>query len=117
MYDLPGYIWATLLVGVIGGLAALCVALYRGAIQAGLGRPRAAGVAAAAAVLLGGWLVATSLIALTGAYNNRRLPIPLTAIVDLAMFIALLAATRIPIVSRALAAPGTAARLAIPQTV
>jgi len=27
MYDLPGYIWATMLAGVIGGLAALWVAL------------------------------------------------------------------------------------------
>ncbi len=116
MYDLPGYIWATLLVGVIGGLGALSVALYRGAIRAGLGRPRAAGVAAAAATLLGGWLVATSLIAQTGAYNQRS-PLPLTALVDFAMLITLLAATRIPIVSRVLAAPGTAARLAVPQTV
>jgi hypothetical protein len=116
VYDLPPYIGATLLAGVIGGMALLSVALYRGAILAGLGRPRAAGVAAAAATLLTGWLVATSLIAESGAYNQRS-PLPLTVLVGFGMFITLLAATRIPVVSRVLAAPGTAARLAVPQTV
>jgi hypothetical protein len=70
MYDLPGYIWAAVLVGVIGMPAATSVALYRGAIRAGLGRRRAAGVGAAAATLLAGWLVATSLLALAGAYKG-----------------------------------------------
>ncbi len=115
MYDLPGYIWAAVLVGAIWGLAATSVALYRGAIRAGLGRRRAARVGAAAATLLAGWLVATSLIARAGAYDQPW-PVPLVAFVDGAVLIALLAATRIPIVSRVLAAPDTVARLAAAQT-
>src|SRR6266496_4344541 len=116
MYDLPGYIWVVVFVAAIGMLALTSVALYRGAIRAGLGRRRAAWVGAAAATLLAGWLVATSLIALAGAYN-RPWPVPLVAFVGGAVLIALLAATRIPIVSRVLAAPDTVARLAVPQTV
>jgi hypothetical protein len=115
MYDLPSYIWAAVLVGAIGIPAATSVALYRGAIRAGLGRRRAAGVGAAAATLLAGWLVATSLLALAGAYNQPW-PVPLVAFVAGAVLIALLAATRIPIVSRVLAAPDTVARLAVPHT-
>jgi hypothetical protein len=115
MYDLSGYIWAAVLVGVIGMPAATSVALYRGAIRAGLGRRRAAGVAAAAATLLAGWLVATSLIARDGAYNHSW-PVPLLALVAGAVLIALLAATRIPIVSRVLAAPDTVVWLTVLQT-
>ena len=115
MYDLPSYIWAAVLVGAIGIPAATSVALYRGAIRAGLGRRRAAGVGAAAATLLAGWLVATSLIARAGAYNHSW-PVPPLALVAGAVLIALLAATRIPVVSRVLAAPDTVARLAVPHT-
>jgi hypothetical protein len=115
MDDLPAYIWATVFVATIGTQWVTCMALYRGAIRAGLGRRRAAGVGAAAAALLGGWLVATSLIALTGAYDQPWL-VPLVAFVGGAVLIALLAVTRVPVVSRILAAPDTAARLAVPQT-
>jgi hypothetical protein len=113
MYDLPGYIWAAMLVGAIGIPAATSVALYRGALRAGLGRRSAAGVGASAATLLAGWLVATSLIARAGGYDQ---PGPVTAAVAGTVLIALLAATRIPIVSRVLAAPDTVARLAVPHT-
>jgi hypothetical protein len=113
MYDLPSYIWPEVFVAAIGMPAATSVVLYRGATRAGLGRRRAAGVGAAAATLLAGWLVATSLIARAGAYDH---PGPVTAAVAGAVLIALLAATRIPIVSRVLAAPDTVARLAVPQT-
>src|SRR5262249_43684453 len=107
--------WAAVLVGVIGMPAGMSVVLYRGAIQAGLGRRRAAGGCAAAATLLAGWLVATRLIARAGAYNQRG-PGPLAAAVDGAVLIALLAAPRIPVVSRVLAAPDTVTQLAVLQT-
>jgi hypothetical protein len=115
MYDLPGFVWAAWFVGGIGMLAAMSVALYRGAIRAGLGRRAAAGVGAAAAALLGGWLVASSLLAGSGAYN-RPGTVPLTLVAGGGALIAMLGATRIPVVSRVLAAPGTVARLAVLQT-
>src|SRR5918996_236249 len=83
MYDLPSYVWALVLIGVIGIPAITCLMLYRGAMAAGLSRRTATTLAgvAAAGTLLG-----------------------------------LLAATRIPVVARILAAPGTPARLALPHT-
>jgi hypothetical protein len=63
MYELPSYVWALVLIGTIGIPAATCVMLYRGAIAAGLGRRTATAVTAAAAAGLGGWLVASGLLA------------------------------------------------------
>jgi len=115
MYDLPGYVWAAVLVGAIGIPAATCVALYRGAISAGFGRRGAAGIGAMAAVLLGGWLIASGTLARAGTYNRQGLLSPLI-IVAAGTLVALLAATRIPVMSRVLAAPNTAMRLALPHT-
>jgi hypothetical protein len=112
MYDLPISIWAAVLAGAIGIPAATCVVLYRGALAAGLRRGAAGGLAAASAVLLGGWLVMSGLLAGLGLYDRAE-ALPLLAV---AALVVLLLATRVPVVSRVLAAPGTAARLAVPQT-
>jgi len=116
MDDLPGYLYVVGFLATSSMVAAVGVVLYRGAIRAELGRARATVVGAAAVTLLGGWLVATSLLARAGAYDHPG-PVPRTAAVTVAVLVALLAATQIPVVSRTLAAPGTAARLAVPQTV
>ena len=55
MYDPPAYLWAITIAGPTGIAAATCIVLYGGAKRAGLGRRRAALLAGAAAVLLGGW--------------------------------------------------------------
>jgi hypothetical protein len=115
MYDLPAYVWVLVLAGTIGIPAVTWVALFRGALAAGLGRGAAAGLGGATAVLLGGWLVASSLLAWTGAYDQRGLLPPL-AIVAAGALVALLLLTQLPVVSRALAAPGTTVRLALPHT-
>src|SRR6266536_2775847 len=115
MYELPSYVWATVLIGAIGIPAATCVALYRGAVRAGFGWRAGVGVGTAAAVLLGGWLVTSGLLARAGAYD-REGPPPTLAVAAVGTLIALLLATRIPVVSSVLAAPGTAARLALPHT-
>jgi hypothetical protein len=111
--DLPSYVWALALTGVVGIPAVTCVMLYRGALAAGLGRRTATRVAGGAAAVLAGWALASGLLARAGFYNDG-------AGRGLAAFtvllVGLLAATRIPVVARTLAAPGTAARLALPQT-
>jgi hypothetical protein len=114
MYDLPIYVWALALATAIGIPAATSVALYRGAIAAGLGGRVGAGVAGAAAVLLSGWIVVSGLLALSGAYR-QALP-PWLGVAVAGELIILLLATRIPVVSRILAAPGTVGRLALPHT-
>ena len=117
MYDLPSYIWALVLIGVIGIPATTCVMLCRGAITAGLSRRTASVVAAAAAAVLGGWLVASGLLARADAYHQASgQAAPLFGVAVASTLLGLLAATRIPLMARILAAPGTAARLALPHT-
>ena len=113
MYDLPSYVWALVLAGAIGIPASTCAVLYRGAVAAGVGRRAATAVTTTAAAVLGGWLVVSGLLARAGVYRQD----PAWLLVAFAGFlIALLLATRIPLVSRILAAPGTPARLALPHT-
>src|SRR6266700_699118 len=117
MYDPPAYIWAITTALTAAIAAATCVVLYSGAKRAGLGRQRAALLAGAAAVMFGGWFTATAVIAGHGWYHTRLghgvpwLPIAVASFLGL-----LLALRRIPVVARALAAPGTVSRLELPHT-
>jgi len=117
MYDLPSYVWALVLAGVIGIPAATCAVLYRGAVAAGVGHRATTVVVVTAAAGLGGWLVVSGLLARAGVY--RQDPgevVPWLLVVFTATLTALLLATRIPIVSRIVADPGTPMRLALPHT-
>jgi hypothetical protein len=117
MYDLPSHVWALVLIGTIGIPAATCVMLYRGAIAAGLGRRTATAVTAAAAAGLGGWLVASGLLARADVYHQPSgQAAPWFGVAFAGTLIALLLAARILPVARILADPGTAARLALPHT-
>ena len=117
MYDPPGYLWAITLAGVIAIPAATCVVLYGGAVRAGLGRSRAALLAGGVAVVLGGWFTASAVIAGHGWYHARLghqvpwLPVAVAGFLAL-----LLALRRIPVVARALAAPGMVSRLELPHS-
>ena len=116
MYDPPGYLWAITIAGIIAIPAATCLVLYGGAVRAGLGRRRAALLAGGAAVVLGGWFTASAVIAGHGWYHARLghgvpwLPVAVAGFLGL-----LLALRRIPVVARALAAPGMASRLELPH--
>lgn len=117
MYELPGYVWALVLIGVIGIPVATSTVLYRGAVRARLSRGRGVAIVAGSAIVFGGWLALSALLAAAGVY--RQQPTQTTPWLGLAFFgvlAALLASTRIPPVARVLAAPGTAARLALPHT-
>ena len=116
MYDPPSYLWAISIAGMIAIPATTCVVLYGGAVRAGLGRARAALLAGGAAVVLGGWFTASAVIADHGWYHTRLghgvpwLPVAAAGFLGL-----LLALRRIPVVSRALAAPGMVNRLEYPH--
>jgi hypothetical protein len=117
MYDVPALVWVVVLAGAIGIPAWTCVELYRGAQGAGLGRRPAALVSGGAAVLLGGWLAVSALLADRLVYHqNPGQTKPWLAVALLGVLGTLLAATRIPLVARVLAAPGTTARLILPHT-
>ena len=117
MYDPPSYLWAIAITGVIAVLATTCAVLYGGAMRAGLGRQRAILLAGGAAAVFGGWFAASAEIAGHGWYHTRLghgvpwLPIAVFGYLGL-----LLALRRIPIVTRALTAPGMVSRLELPHT-
>jgi hypothetical protein len=112
MYDPPAYLWAIIIAGPTAVAALTCIVLYSGAGRAGLGRRRAALLAGAAAVLLGGWLAASAVIADHGWYQTLPwFPVAIGGYLGL-----LLALSRIPVVARALAAPGMVSRLELPHT-
>jgi len=115
MYDPPAYMWALTIGGPTAIAVAACTALYAGAVRAGLGRRRAALFAGAAAVLLGGWYIATVVIAGHGWYDTRPGQVPWLPIAAAGSLGALLALTRVPVVARALSAPGMARRLVLPH--
>ncbi|HEY7429266.1 MAG TPA: hypothetical protein VH641_00880 [Streptosporangiaceae bacterium] len=112
MYDPPAYIWAITIAGPAAVAASTCVVLYGGAVRAGLGRRRAALLAGATAVLLGGWLTASAVIAGRGWYHT----LPWFPVAAGGFFGTLLALSRIPVVARALTAPGMTSRLVRPHS-
>ena len=102
MYDPPACVWALTIGGPAAIAAATCIALYGGgAVRAGLGRRRAALLAGAAAVLLGGWFTATAVIAGHGWYDTRPSQVPRLPIAAAGSLHTLLALSRIPAVARA----------------
>jgi hypothetical protein len=112
MYDPPAYVWAITIAGPTAVAALTCIVLYGGAERAGLGRRRAALLAGTAAVLLGGWLAASAVIAGHGWYRTLPwFPVAVAGFLGL-----LLALSRIPVVARALTAPGMVSRLVGPHS-
>src|ERR1700722_5791271 len=116
MYDPPSYLWAITIVGIIAIPAAACLVLYGGAVRAGLTANRAALLAGIAAAVLAAWFTASAVIAGHGWYHARLGPgVPWMPGAVVGFFGLLLAARRIPVVARALAAPGTVSRLELPH--
>lgn len=111
MYDPPVYLWVIIIAGTAAFAAAACAVLYSGAVRAGLGRTRAGLLTGGVAVLLGGWFTATAVIAGHGWYHAPLSQGPWLPIAVAGFLGTLLALSRIPVVARALKAPGMASRL------
>jgi hypothetical protein len=117
MYDPPVYLWAITIAAVTAIPALTCVILYGGAKRAGLGRRRAVLLAVGAVVVLGGWFGASAVIAGHGWYDTRLgHGVPWLPVAVLGFLGALLLLRRIPVVARALAAPGMMRSLLRPHT-
>ena len=117
MNDPPGYVWAMVLIGVVGLPAATVVTLARGALAARLGGRSAATIAIVAGTVWAGWLAGSLALTDAGMYRqDGDRANPWIAVTLLAVLAAVLLATRIPTVVRILTDPGTPARLALPQT-
>lgn len=117
MYDPPGYIWAISLAGVIAFPVATSAVLYVGGKRAGLGGRGAALLAGGAAVVLGGWFTASAVIAGHGWYHQRLgHGVPWLPVAVLGFFGLLLALRKLPVVARALTAPGMTRYLEVPHS-
>jgi hypothetical protein len=117
VYDVPGYVWVMVLTGVVGILATTSLVLYRGARAAAVNRRKAIALAVTAYALLGGWLVASGLLARAGAYvRDSGQSRPWLGVAFTAVLASVLLATRIPVISHILAQPATLPLLAIPHT-
>jgi hypothetical protein len=115
MYDPPDYLWVITIAGVIAIAAMTCVVLYGGAERAGLGRRRAALLAGSAAAVFGGWFTASAVIAGHGWYHQPLSQGPWMPVAVAGFLAVLLALSRIPVVARALAAPGMASGVVRPH--
>lgn len=117
MYDLPAYVWALVLTGVVGIPAVTLAVLHRGATATGLSRRTAAKIVATGGAAWAGWIAASALLARAGVYRpDPQTANPWLGVVFIALLAAALTATRIPAVSRILADPAIPARLAWPHT-
>jgi hypothetical protein len=117
MYDPPVYLWAITTAGTAAILAATCVVLYGGARRADLDRRRAALLTGGAATVLGGWFIASAVIAGHGWYQTQLgHQVPWLPIAVLGFLGTLLALRRVPLVERALTAPGMTSRLLHPHS-
>jgi hypothetical protein len=117
MYHLPPYLWAMTIAGIIAFPAVTCIVLYGGAKRAGLGRRAATGLTAGAAVVLGGWLAASAVIAGHGWYHTRLgHSVPWMPVAVVGFLATLLALSRIPVVARVLDAPGMVSKLLYPHS-
>jgi hypothetical protein len=115
-YDPPGYLWVLTMGGIVAILAATGVVLYGGARRAGLSGDRAGLLAGGAAALFGGWFAASAVIADHGWYHTPLgHGVPWLPVAVAGFLVLLLALGQIPVVARALRAPGMVARLELPH--
>lgn len=111
-------LWILELIPLVGFPVLVAVALFRGAIAAGLGRRTATAVAATTVAGWGAWIVTSALLARSGLYRqsetgfNPWIPLALLGTLGVALLL-----TGLPVLRRIIADPGTPARLAVPQTV
>jgi hypothetical protein len=115
--DLPLYIWALVLIGVIGIPATTAVGLFASTIAADGNRRVAGTVAAGFAAAWPAWIIVSAILADSGAYRqstsqNR----PWIGVAAGGALAALLVAAAIPAVGRVLRSPGSLARLTVPHT-
>lgn len=116
MSTLPGYVWAMVMIGLIGTIASICVMLWAGAVGAGLPRRVAARMAGGVVICWSGWVLVSAVLARADVYRfEPTKPLPLLLLALMGALVAALLFTRVPPVSRALAQPDTLLRLTLPH--
>jgi hypothetical protein len=114
---LPAYLWVLTYAEVASIAAATAYSLYCGARAAGLGRRVSTRLGSGAALLFGGWFVASSLLAAGGSYRSRLgHGVPWLPVAVFGFFGSLLVLSRLSLISRALTSPGARQRLLWPHS-
>jgi hypothetical protein len=115
--DLPLYIWALVLIGVIGIPATTAVGLFGSTIAADGNRRVAGTVAAGFAAVWAAWIIVSAILADGGAYRQSISETrPWIGVAAGGALVAALIGTAIPAVGKTLRSPGSLARLTVPQT-
>jgi hypothetical protein len=116
MGTLPIYAWIIVLLGLIGTVTAICVGLWRGALNAGIGRRTATQVAVGVGIVWGTWAMVSATLADADVYRFQQArAVPWIGVAVIAPLAALLALSRMPFVSRILSEPDSLWRLTVPQ--
>jgi hypothetical protein len=110
-------LWVLVLLGALGMPLLTAFALYRGGLAAGLSRRTVVAVAVCSGLLFGAWVVVSAVLGAAGVYGDLSAVVPWLGVAAVGAVLVWLLATRIPVVGRILAAPGTAARLVWPQSI
>jgi hypothetical protein len=113
MVDLPIYVWVLVMTGVLAIPATTCANLHSSVVATTDDRAKAGVVTAVAAIGLYGWVVISGALAWAGLFDQD---VPWLGIAAVCAFIAILLASRIPLVSEVLADPTAAPRLMEPQS-
>jgi hypothetical protein len=112
MTTLPGFFFALVAVPVLGIPAATLAFVYKGARAGGTSRGAATATVIASTLVALGWMILLGWASETGTVSRLTISMPIAASLWLAV---VLAWSRVPVVARALAAPGAAAALIAPQ--
>jgi hypothetical protein len=116
MHATPPYVWLITITGVIAVPSVTCAQLRRGAQRAGMSPWRVATLTGSAAILLGGWVSISALIAHDGGYRTRLgHGVPWMPVAVLGVFTTLVALSRVPVVAAAMNAPRMTGRLLLPH--
>lgn len=111
-----GYVWAIVVAGLIGTVATIIAMLFRGAIAADSGRRAAVTLAFTFGTFSLSWVLASSALARADVYRFAPAKIePWLALAMVVPLVAVLLATRVPVVSRILDQPDTQWWLAVAQ--
>lgn len=118
MYEAPWYVWLMISSAVIGFLISAALVVYRGGLAAEVPRRTAFRVAVGAMSLIAIWIGGMSVWASAGFEGENPDQAGLRVAISFTVFlIGLMLATRLPVVSRSLSAPGSLVRMTLPHTV
>lgn len=117
MYEAPWYVWLMISSAVIGFPISAALVVYRGGLAADVSRRTSLRTAVGALTLMAAWIVAMTAWAAASFPGEDPDQAGLRVGISFAVFlVGLMLATRLPVISRSLSAPGSLVRMTLPHT-